>query len=70
MDKILTERGTYFLRLTSGEGDKYYLNEDTGSVMITNSFGVAKQDGPKATKMFNIELERLKIHSEKSIYKN
>lgn len=66
MDKILTERGTYFLRLTSGEGDKYYLNEDTGSVMITNSNGKAKQDGPKATKMFNIELERLRVHIESS----
>lgn len=61
MEKILTERGTYFLRLTSGDGDKYYLNEDTGSVMITNSFGVAKQDGPKATKMFEQELERLRV---------
>ncbi len=61
MEKILTERGTYFLRLTSGDGDKYYLNEDTGSVMITNSNGGPKQDGPKAKKMFEQELERLRV---------
>lgn len=52
--KILTERGTYWLRLVNSKNEKFYVNEEK-DVMVTDSEGKPLYNETKAKKYYEKE---------------